>query len=170
MPPEEPKTEPTKTRKGRPSKTKDEPRPSTSDSGQPTPELGITDADLAQAGTEYTPKVSEESKRAAQNFVEGATSFTEEQAAAQGLSAPSDPLPDATLLKSFVTKMRALVGPGVDIATLGKYTLSVGNKTESKYLTVGDWTKVFLHLDKAKAENKLVEFLKEFRDRPMPQF
>jgi hypothetical protein len=153
-------------------------KPKNPDNGRDLAAEGeITDRDIALAGTPAPEINTEENRVAAQEFVESITEFTVADASAQGLPAPPDPLPDDKQRSEFVTRMRALVEPGVDIKTLGDYTLGmtadpvrgIPAKTGSKYLTVGDWTKAFAELDKAKAAGTLKELLKG-KEQPLGQF
>ena len=143
-----------------PKKRGRKPKDPSPDNGQPIRDDGITDADIANAG-KPAPVVDEAAnQKEAQEFVESVTSFTEEQAKDAGLPPPPDPLPSKEQLNEFIGRARKLVEPGVDIKSLGDFTLGLGGKTASKYLTVGDWTKAFEKLDAAKAEGKLKELVK----------
>ena len=145
-------------------------KPKSPDNGRDLAAEGeITDKDVALAGTPEPELNTEENRIAAKDFVASVTEFTVEEAAAQGLPAPPDPLPSKPQLDGFVAKMRGLVEPGVDIKSLGDYTLGMSGKTGSKYLTVGDWTKAFTELDKSKAEGTLKELLKG-KEKPLGQF
>jgi hypothetical protein len=141
-----------------PKKKGGRPKQKSPENGQTLPPVeGITDADIASAGT--PAPVDDTDPKIAQEFVESVTSFTREQAASQGLPEPPDPLPDTDQKSKFIARMRALVSPGVDIKSLGDYTLTLSGRTGSKYLTVGDWTKAFEKLDAAKAAGTLKELV-----------
>ena len=136
---------------------------------QPTVE-GITQADIDSAGQAAPEFDKAANQREAQEFVEAVTSFTEEQAKEAGLPPPPDPLPSADQLKEFVARARKLAEPGADIKKLGDYTLGLGKKTASKYLTVGDWTTALGNLEKAKAEGKLKELVNSVPEPPLGEF
>jgi phage recombination protein Bet len=141
-------------------------KPKSPDNGIP-PVEGISDADIALAGT--PAPVDTTDPKVAQEFVESVTSFTSEEAAAQGLPEPPDPIPSKEEGAAFVARARKLVEPGVDIKSVGDYTLKLGDKTSSKYLTVGDWTKALTNLEAAKAAGTLKELVKG-KEVPLGEF
>ena len=120
----------------------------------------ITQEDIEDLQTPRQEIDPVQNAKEAQEFVESVSSFTKEEAVAQGLPEPVDPLPNETQKSEFIARMRALQGNGVDIKSLGDYTLKLSEKTSSKYMTVGDWTRAFENLDAAKAEGKLKELVK----------
>lgn len=123
---------------------------------------GITDEDISNAQNPTPEFDHEANQQAAQEFVEGVTSFTKEEAVSQGLPEPVDPLPDENEKKTFADRARGLSKEnGVDISKIGVYTLGLGKKTSSKYLTVGDWLKAFGNMDQAVAAGNLKELLQE---------
>lgn len=143
-------------------------KPKSPDNGEVRDD-GITDADIASAGTPAPEFDQEANQKAAQEFVESVTSFTKEEAVAQGLPEPPDPLPSKEESAAFVARARKLVEPGVDIKSLGDYTLGLGNKTSSKYLTVGDWTKALTNLEAAKTAGTLKQLVKG-EEKPLGTF
>ena len=149
-----------------PKKRGRQPKPKSPDNGQVRDD-GITDADIANAGK--PAPVDTTDPKVAQEFVESVTSFTKEEAAAQGLPEPPDPLPTKEEAAGFVARARKLVEPGVDIKSLGDYTLTLGNKTSSKYLTVGNWTKALTNLEAAKAAGTLKDLVKG-KEVPLGEF
>ena len=153
-----------KKKTGRPKKTSESPV-----NGQP-PVEGITDEDIATAGNPGPEFDHEENKRVVQELIESITSFTPSEAEAQGLPDPGkNAIPEGKVRDGFVTRMRGIVCPGVDIKSLGDYTLSLGQKTSSKFLTVGDWEKALGILEAAKTES--IEKLKEvLKNAPLPPF
>lgn len=150
-----------------PKKRGRKPKEVSPDNGQ-TAVGGITDEDIASAGTP-APQPDPNNAREAQEFVESVTSFTKEEAVAQGLPEPPDPLPSKEESAAFVARARKLVEPGVDIKSLGEYTLGLGNKTSSKYLTVGDWTKALTNLEAAKTAGTLKQLVKG-EEKPLGTF
>ena len=146
------------------------PKPKKSEEPQPSTSGGITQEDIDSIGKPVPEFDKAANQKEAQEFVEAATSFTEEQAKEAGLPSPPDPLPSADQLKEFVARARKLAEPGADIKKLGDYTLGLGQKTSSKYLTVGDWTKALGNMEKAKAEGKLKELVNSVPQQPLGEF
>jgi len=124
-------------------------------------EWEITDEDIENA-CKPRPEFDEAAnKREAQEFVEAVTSFTPEEAVAQGLPVPPDPLPTKEEMKKNTDHVRELTAAGAMNGDLKNYFLKISGKTDPKFLTVGDWKRAFDELDKAKADGRLKEFLKE---------
>ena len=139
--------------------------------GQPV-EQGITQADIDNA-SKPSPVVDEEANQlAAREFVEEISNMTSAEASELGLPEPPEysKLPSPDEAKSFIARARALVEPGVDIKSVGDYTLKLAEKTgmSSKTLTVGDWTNALANMESAKAGGTLKEFLKEVKNVPLP--
>lgn len=128
------------------------------------PDLGTSNWESAEEmeAIAATPPIekTEANKVEAQEFVEAVTSFTNEQAAAQELPPPEDPLPDPRAFDEFVKRMRACTGPKIDIQTLGAYSFKFTGKTKAKFFTVGDWTRLLDKIEGAKFDDKLVELVK----------
>ena len=153
-----------------PKKRGPKPKTKTPEEPKTEPVDGITQSDIDLAGQPVPEFDKAANQREAQEFVEAVTSFTEEQAKEAGLPPPPDPLPSADQLKEFVARARKLAEPGADIKKLGDYTLGLGKKTASKYLTVGDWTTALGNLEKAKAEGKLKELVNSVPEPPLGEF
>lgn len=153
-----------------PKKRGPKPKAKATEETKPAPVDGITQSDIDLAGQPVPEFDKAANQREAQEFVEAVTSFTEEQAKEAGLPPPPDPLPSADQLKEFVARARKLAEPGADIKKLGDYTLGLGKKTASKYLTVGDWTTALGNLEKAKAEGKLKELVNSVPEPPLGEF
>lgn len=152
-----PKEEPVKPTKKKGKAKKAEPAP---------PETQqLTEEDIAAAQTPLPEADKSVDQKAAKEFVEAVTSFTEEEAKNAGLPAPEDPIPTKEQRDGFVARMRALSGPGVDITSLGDYTLALSDKTSSKYMTVGDWTKTLNNLEAAKEQGTLRELVKSLKPK-----
>lgn len=129
------------------------------------PDLGTPNWESAEEmeAIAATPAIekTEANKVEAQEFVEAVTSFTNEQAAAQELPPPEDPLPDPRAFDEFVKRMRACTGPKIDIQTLGAYSFKFTEKTKAKFFTVGDWTRLLDKIEGAKFDDKLAELVKQ---------
>jgi len=137
-------------------------------------EGGITDEDIAGAGTP-TPKTDEAvNAREAEEFVDSVANMTGEEAAELGLPDPPEYslIPDKDQRNAFIARTRKLPEPGADIKSIGDYMLVLAGKVgqPSKNLTVGDWTKALDNLEAAKKEGTLKELLKEAANVPMPEF
>lgn len=134
-------------------------------------EGGITQTDidnLSKPAPEFDEKANQ---LAAQEFVESVSSFTPTEAATQGLPDPKDDaIPEGKVKDEFIARMRGLVEPGVDIKSLGDYTLALGGKTASKFLTVGNWKTALGNLEEAKSAGTLKQLVKGGPDVPMPTF
>ena len=158
-PPAAPKIEEKKEEKVRKPRAKKEPV-----NGQDA----ITAADVEDAVTNPTPDTSArdaELKQQAAAAVEEATSFTEEEAAAQGLPSPPDPIPSKEEMKEITAKIREIAALGISNSDLKEYFLRSGNKTDPKFLTKGNWVKAFEEFHKAKLDGRAKEFVKEVIDQ-----
>lgn len=123
----------------------------------------ITDEDVA-ALTNPTPEdlaANEAIRKNARAAIEEATSFTVDEAAAQGLPAPPDPIPSKEEMTVITAHVRELAAAGASNSDLKDYFLKTGDKTDPKFLSKGEWAKAFVELDKAKAEGTLKEFVKQ---------
>jgi hypothetical protein len=126
-------------------------------------EGGITDADIANAGT--PPPVVDEAANlaAAQEFVASVSEFTATEAAAQGLSNPPDysKIPEGAQKDGFIARFRELEKVnGVTNKALGDYIKSQTGKSGSKTLTVSEWTDTLAKLEAAKDDGTLKELVK----------
>lgn len=107
------------------------------------PEQGITEEDIASAGTPAPVGPTEEDKAAAEEFVAGL-----------------DPTPTKEEMGGFGARVRALVAAGAANVEIKDYILQYGGKTETKDLTVRDWTGSLEQLETAHKENRLKEEVK----------
>jgi phage recombination protein Bet len=126
-------------------------------------EGGITDADIANAGT--PPPVVDEAANlaAAQEFVASVSEFTATEAAAQGLPDPPDygKIPEGEQKDGFIARFRELEKiNGVTNKALGDYIKSQTGKSGSKTLTVREWTETLAKLESAKENGTLKELVK----------
>jgi hypothetical protein len=126
-------------------------------------ESTITDEDIAALGTPAptTATQDEALKKEAYAAVEEAMSFTVDEAVAQGLPAPPDPIPSKEEMIAITAHVRELAAAGASNSDLKDYFLKIGDKTDPKFLTKGDWAKAFVELDKAKMEGTIKEFVKQ---------
>ena len=114
-------------------------------------ETGITDADTAVIGTP-SPTPPEDFQKEGQAFAESVSSFTTEEAEAQGLPAPPDPIPSQEELSKLAGRVREFRDVNkLNNESLKQFFLAEGGKTDTRFLTVGDWDKAFKKLDEAKA-------------------
>ena len=100
-------------------------------------------------------------RKNARAAIEEATSFTVDEAVAQGLPAPPDPIPSKEEMTVITAHVRELAAAGASNSDLKDYFLKTGDKTDPKFLSKGEWAKAFVELDKAKAEGTLKEFVKQ---------
>ena len=123
----------------------------------------ITDADVAAAMIP-TPVADVEQeaevRKNAAAAVEEATSFTVEEAQAQGLPAPPDPIPSKEEMKEITAKIREIAALGISNQDLKEYFLRSGGKTDPKFLTKSEWVRAFEEFHKAKLEGRAKEFVK----------
>ena len=123
----------------------------------------ITDEDV-DSMLNPTPEdlaANEAIRKNARAAIEEATSFTVDEAVAQGLPAPPDPIPSKEEMTVITAHVRELAAAGASNSDLKDYFLKTGDKTDPKFLSKGEWAKAFVELDKAKAEGTLKEFVKE---------
>jgi phage recombination protein Bet len=129
-------------------------KPKSPENGQPVPVPGeLTDEDTAQIGppTPVPATDPETAKREAEAFVESL-----------------DPTPTKEEQAGFSARVRALVQAGASSADLKNYILNLGNKSEPKELTVGNWKTALDQLEAALAESK--DKLKEVtKNAPLPE-
>lgn len=136
------------------------PRAKKSESPVNGPEA-ITQADVEDALTPNPNPVDEEAiKQQAAAAVEEATSFTEEEAATQGLPAPADPIPSKEEMKEITAKIREIAALGISNQDLKEYFLHSSQKTDPKFLTKKEWVKAFEEFHKAKLDGRAKEFVK----------
>ena len=105
---------------------------------------------------------TEENAVAAQEFVEGITSFTTEEAVSQGLPEPVDPIPNPEVQKKYIDWIREFREANkskVNSEALGKWVMRTSGKTGVKFMTVGDWVKVVHLLDEAVGAGTLRELV-----------
>jgi hypothetical protein len=119
----------------------------------PMPDLAARDAEL---------------KHQAAAAIEEATSFTVEEAKAQGLPAPEDPIPSKEEMKEITQYIRKIAATGISNQDLKEYFLRSGDKTDPKFLTKGEWAKAFEEFHKAELEGRAKEFVKSVID-PSPK-
>lgn len=131
----------------------------------PADEHAITDEDVEALINPTPDPVDREAIRdAAHEAIEAATTFTPEEAAAQGLPEPpnaEDSVPSKEEMKAITEHVRALAAAGAPNTDLKNYFLRVSGKSDPKLLSKADWAKAFVELDRAKEEGKLKEFVKE---------
>jgi hypothetical protein len=123
----------------------------------------ITQADVEEAlkPTPDTTARDAELRQQAAAAVEEATSFTVEEAVAQGLSAPDDPIPSKEEMKEITQWIRKIAATGIGNQDLKEYFLRSARKTDPKFLTKKEWAKAFEEFHKAELEGRAKEFVKE---------
>jgi hypothetical protein len=116
------------------------------------PRLGITDEDIANAGTPRPVEPVQEGPTEGQKFAEDVCSATPK----------SDRIPDDELKAKYVARIRELVKThGVSNKDLGAWVLKTSDKFASKELTVANWEDAFEKLDAAVAAGTLKELVKQ---------
>jgi phage recombination protein Bet len=100
--------------------------------------------------------------------VEEATSFTVEEAVAQGLPAPEDPIPSKEEMKEITQWIRKIAATGIGNQELKEYFLRSAGKTDPKFITKKEWAKAFEEFHKAELEGRGKEFVKGIDPSPKP--
>jgi hypothetical protein len=129
----------------------------------------ITQADVEEALKPNPNPVDEAAiQQQAAAAIEEATSFTVEEAVAQGLPAPDDPIPSKEEMKEITAWIRKIAATGISNSDLKDYFLRSGGKTDPKFLTKKEWARAFEEFHKAELEGRAKEFVKGIID-PNPK-
>jgi hypothetical protein len=127
----------------------------------------ITQADVEEALKPNPNPVDEAAiQQQAAAAIEEATSFTVEEAVAQGLPAPDDPIPSKEEMKEITQWIRKIAATGIGNQELKEYFLRSGGKTDPKFLTKKEWAKAFEEFHKAELDGRAKEFVKEYVTDP----
>ena len=126
-------------------------RPKASPPPVPPVVEGITQADVDNVEQNQAPVVDEAA----------------DQAAAQEFVESLDPTPTQPEMKEFTARVRALTAAGAVSIDLKNYILNVGQKSDTKQLTVGNWNTALGQLEDAQKAGTLKEITK---NAPLPTF